>query len=133
MKIMLDTNILISAFVFKSKKMNTLIEILSKYHTILISEYTIEELKELIKSKFNVEEKYLARFLNTFPFKLINSPKKINENLFGIRDKDDYLILYTAILGNADIFITGDKDFENVKINKPKIMSASEFIEKYGN
>lgn len=32
MRIMLDTNILISAFIFKSKKMNELIKVLSNEH-----------------------------------------------------------------------------------------------------
>ena len=51
MRVMLDTNILISAFIFKSRKMNELIYKLSKEHEIVICSYTIEELKELIDSK----------------------------------------------------------------------------------
>ena len=30
-----------------------------------------------------------------------------------------------------DIFITGDKDFNDVKIDKPEIMTATEFLENY--
>ncbi len=52
MKVMLDTNILISAFIFKSNKMNNLIYELSKKHEIVICSYTIEELKELFENKF---------------------------------------------------------------------------------
>ena len=38
--------------------------------------------------------------------------KEINEDrLFEIRDENDYLILYTAIIENIDVLITGDKDF----------------------
>ncbi len=55
MRVMLDTNILISAFIFKSSKMNLLIENLSKEHEIVICSYTIDELKDLIKEKFNVD------------------------------------------------------------------------------
>ena len=54
---MLDTNILISAFIFKSSKMNSLIEKLSVEHEIVICSYTIDELNELIKEKFNVSRK----------------------------------------------------------------------------
>lgn len=66
MRVMLDTNILISAFIFKSSKMNLLIEKLSKEHEIVICSYTIDELKDLIKEKFNVEYKALDNFLSEF-------------------------------------------------------------------
>lgn len=131
MRVMLDTNILISAFIFKSKIMNELIYKLSKNHEIIICSYTIEELKELVDKKFKVNKKILEEFLKDFPFTLVNSPYHIDNKLFEIRDDDDYIILHTAILENVDIFITGDKDFDNISIEKPKIMNATEFLEKY--
>ncbi len=131
MRVMLDTNILISAFVFKSKKMNELIYKLSKEHEIIICSYTVEELKELINSKFKVSQKDLDEFLKDFPFDLVYSPTNVENKLFEIRDKDDYIILHTAIIEDVDIFITGDKDFDDVDIDKPEIMNATEFLEKY--
>lgn len=131
MRVMLDTNILISAFIFKSKIMNELIYKLSKNHEIIICSYTIEELKELVDKKFKVNKKILEEFLKDFPFTLVNSPYHIDNKLFEIRDDDDYIILHTAIVENVDIFITGDKDFDNISIEKPKIMDATEFLEKY--
>ena len=131
MRVMLDTNILISAFIFNSKKMNELIFNLTRYHEIVICSYTIDELKELMKYKFKVNEKYLDNFLKNFPFDLVYSPTNIEKKLFQIRDKDDYIILHTAIIENVDIFITGDKDFNDIEIDRPEIMNATEFFEKY--
>ena len=128
---MLDTNILISAFIFKSKKMNELIYKLSKKHEIVICSYTIEELQELMEHQFNVSLQALDDFLKDFPFDLVYSPKNDKDKLFEIRDKNDYIILYTAIIEDVDIFITGDKDFKDVDIDKPEIMSATEFLENY--
>ena len=59
MRVMLDTNILISSFIFKSKKMNNLIYKLSREHEIVICSYTINELIELIDKKFKVNKKRL--------------------------------------------------------------------------
>ena len=98
MRVMLDTNILISAFIFKSKKMNDLIYKLSKEHQIVICSYTIEELQELMQIKFKVSVQELDDFLRDFPFDLVYSPKNVEDKLFEIRDKDDYIILHTAIL-----------------------------------
>ena len=131
MKIMLDTNILISAFIFKSRKMNELIYKLSKEHEIIICSYTIEEIRKLIDKKFKVSIEVLDKFLDEFPFYQVYSPKNVEEKLFKIRDENDYIILHTAIIENVDIFITGDKDFNDVGIDKPLIMTANEFLEKY--
>ena len=130
MRVMLDTNILISAFVFKSKKMNELISKLSKEHDIIICSDTVEELKKLIETKFRVGQQDLDEFLKDFPFDLVYSPTSIENKLFEIRDKDDYIILHTAIIEDVDIFITGDKDFDDIDIDKPKIMNATEFLKK---
>ena len=131
MKVMLDTNILVSAFVFKSKKMNELIYKLSTEHEIVICSYTIEELKELVDRKFKVTQKDLDEFLKDFSFILVYSPTTVENKLFKIRDKEDYIILHTAIIENVDVFITGDKDFDDIDIDKPEIMNATEFLEKY--
>lgn len=53
------------------------------------------------------------------------------KKLFNIRDENDYIILHTAIVENVDVFITGDKDFYDVNVDNPEIMSTTEFLEKY--
>lgn len=131
MRIMIDTNILISAFVFKSKIMNNLINKITLEHNLLISSYCIDELKELTKEKFKIDYVELERFLNSFPFELAYSPEIIETKLFDIRDEDDYIILHTAIIEDVDVFITGDKDFNDIKIDKPEILTAKEFLERY--
>lgn len=131
MRVMLDTNILISSFLFKSSKINELIDELSKNHQIVICTYTIEEIKELINSKFKVNQKALDEFLKNFPFDLVYSPTYVENKLFKIRDDDDYIILHTAIIEDVDVFITGDKDFFEVIIDRPEIMSVSDFLNKY--
>ena len=131
MRIMLDTNILISAFVFKSKKMNELINVLSNEHKIVICSYCVSEMEELIKSKFNAKKKALEKFLQQFTYELVYSPTQIEEKKFEIRDEEDYIILHTAIIEDVDILITGDKDFKEVKIERPEILTATEFLEKY--
>lgn len=131
MKVMLDTNILISAFIFKSKSIYQLIDKLSTKHSIVISTYCINELKEVVRRKFKVDERVINVFLESFPFEIVKSPTKVKKKLFEIRDDDDYIILHTAIIENVDVFITGDKDFETVNIKKPKIMTIKEFLSNY--
>jgi predicted nucleic acid-binding protein len=36
-----------------------------------------------------------------------------------------------AIEANIDVLITGDKDFDEIRIQKPKIMKARNYIDEY--
>ena len=47
-----------------------------------------------------------------------------------IRDVSDRPILRAAVKAQADILITGDKDFLESGIKKPKIMTASAFVNR---
>lgn len=132
MRIMIDTNILISAFVFKSKSMNRLIEKIVENHDLIISSFVLDELNEVVKRKFPKQVETLDKFLTALSFQLVYSPKTPeNSNLFYIRDENDYMVLYTAIIEDVDVFITGDKDFKEVDIERPEILTLSEFLEKY--
>ena len=71
------------------------------------------------------------RFLSSLNYELILTPHKMKPNLFEIRDPNDYPVLYSAIIGSIDILLTGDKDFKNISIEKPEILSPSDFILKY--
>lgn len=59
------------------------------------------------------------------------TPSDLEEGLFDIRDIKDYPVLYTAIIEDVDILITGDKDFKGIDIEKPEIMTPTEFVEYY--
>jgi predicted nucleic acid-binding protein len=41
------------------------------------------------------------------------------------------MVLHSAIIADVDVLITGDKDFENIEIERPEIMTPKKFLEKY--
>ena len=130
MRIMLDTNVLISMFVFKS--FNSVIDKITQKHSIVLCSYVIDELHEVIERKFPDKQKNIERFLMKLPFELVYTPKTIEEHdLFTIRDADDEKVLYSAIIADVDILLTGDKDFSDIEIEKPEILTPSAFLEKY--
>lgn len=66
------------------------------------------------------------------PFELIYTPKTIEKHgMFVIRDVDDEKVLYSAIMADVDILLTGDKDFSDIDIERPEILTPGEFLEKY--
>jgi putative PIN family toxin of toxin-antitoxin system len=132
MRIMLDTNILISTFVFQSATMHKLIDLITDGHTIVLPSYAIEELKIVVKRKFPAKYMFLDEFLRELPFELAYTPDIINaDNYPYIRDQKDLPILVSAINEDVDILITGDKDFSDIEIEKPEILTTSEFLERF--
>lgn len=132
MRIMLDTNIFISMIFFPSEKMQALKTKLSKYHRIVICSYVIDELSEVVKRKFPHKQKLLDEFFTELPYELIYTPATIDAHeLFEIRDKNDEMVMYSAITADVDILLTGDKDFSDIDIDRPEILTPSEFLERY--
>mgnify|MGYP002410964219 CR=1 FL=1 len=111
--------------------MSTVIIKITEKHKLVISSFVIEELTEVVKRKFPNKVMALDTFLTSLPYELVYTPKNIPSNLFEIRDKKDYPVLYSAIIEDVDILITGDKDFKDLEIDKPVILTPAEFIETY--
>ena len=129
---MLDTNILISAIVFKSKQMNGIIKLLADKYSLVLCSYVIDELHEVVNSKFNDKTDDLEKFLFELPFEYVYTPQSLPQHdIFTIRDKDDEKVLYSAIIADVDILVTGDKDFYDVEIEHPKIVSPFDFLANY--
>lgn len=128
---MFDTNVLISAIVFKSKMMNKMLEIILSEHKLVLSSYVIEELKQVVSRKFEGKSMALDEFLTALPYEFVYTPDVMDKELFEIRDDKDYPVLYTAIIEDVDILITGDKDFAGVVIEKPEILTPADFLIRY--
>jgi len=132
MRVMLDTNILISALLFKSKLMDDLIECLANKHSIVLCSYVIDELHETVDSKFAAKNADVVRFLLELPFEYVYTPYVLpTHDYFTIRDSDDEKVLYSAIIADVDVLVTGDKDFHAVDIERPEILNPVDFLAKY--
>lgn len=69
-------------------------------------------------------------FFDGIRFEEFKTPEKIDEKKYPkIRDIKDLPVLVSAILSDSDILITGDKDFEGIKIDKPLIFTPSKYFE----
>lgn len=133
MRIMIDTNILISAILFPTPRMDELMRIATQKHKLILSTFVMDELTQVVARKFKGREKTIDDFLTKFSYELVYTPKKIVQGFVKIRDEKDYPVLYTAIIENADILISGDKDFSDIDIEKPEILTPAQFLDKYAH
>ena len=128
---MLDTNVLISAILFPGDKINNMMNYIFLRHQLVLSSYVVEELKSVVRRKFPKKEPVIEKLLLMMSYEYVYTPDDMKENLFSIRDVKDYPVLYTAIIEDIDILITGNRDFEDIIIDKPLIMTPKEFSDKY--
>lgn len=131
MRIMLDTNVLISLLLFPNERMNRMMEYIFSHHQLVLSSYVVDELKDVTKRKFPTKTKVVDTLLSGMSYELVYTPTEMESDVFEIRDVKDYPVLYTAILEDVDILITGDKDFDGIDIDRPEILTPNNFINQY--
>ena len=132
MRIMIDTNLLVSAFVLSSSYLLKLVDIIAEDHKIVLSTYGIDELKRVTQYKFPAKYDLLESFLRELPYELVYTPEKIDKSKYPpIRDIKDLPILVSAMIEDVDILLTNDIDFTSLEIEKPEILTPKDFLETY--
>ncbi len=131
MKVMLDTNVIASAILFPGETINRLMYSIFNDHELYLSSYVLDELNEVMKRKFPAKFDSYENFLRKLSYYHVVTQTFPEPALFHIRDSKDYPVLYSAITADIDILITGDKDFADIDIDKPRILTPREFLEQY--
>ena len=131
LRIMLDTNVLISLLLFPNHRMNAMMDTIFTQHELVLSSFVVDELKAVVRRKFPSKIQVVDKLLSKMSYELVYTPDEMDKSLFDIRDAKDYPVLYTAIVEDVDILITGDKDFADIDIEKPEIMTPADFMTEY--
>ena len=126
MRVVLDTNVIISGLLFDGVPEQVILSILGREHELVLSPFIIEETTKILSDKFNVkpdtislleqllsqaEMQYFQTFLDT------------------LGDKPDNRILETAIKGKADFIVTGDRPLLELRSYKiVRIVKPADFL-----
>ena len=134
MRILIDTNILISAALNShGTPYKAYLKAVTYPNKGIICDQNIEELWRIFNRKFPTKismlEKFLAYSLSVIEVATTPEMEEDAEKL--IRDVKDRPILRAALNAKADVLLTGDKDFLESGVTDPKIMTAAEFLEMY--
>lgn len=127
LRIVIDTNILVSSILIKSSLPDIAFQVARKNGVILLSDATLQELQEVLtRSKF---DKYISldiRYQFLTKIKLESEQIFISELIKQCRDPKDNKFLEVAFNGNATHIITGDQDllelnpFRGISILTPR-------------
>ena len=131
MRVLIDTNILISAALSPNgTPYKAFLKAVTYPNKGIICDQNIEELRRIFNRKFPQKISLLEHFLTIalLTMEVIPTPIEEFEEESYIRDVADRPILRAALNAKVDILLTGDKDFLESGIIHPKIITATEFV-----
>ena len=119
MRLVLDTNVIILALLFDGLPEKLLLSTLGGLHELVLSSYIIAETSRILEDKFEVQPtniKLLQQLL--YEGQIVYFEPFLDL----VADEPDNRILETAVKGNADYLVTGDKlllqlkEYQSLKI-----------------
>ena len=123
MKIVLDTNVLVAAFITHGV-CNELFENCTLHHEVFVSKFILEEFRDVLIEKFDFtsnQANEAVRLLQTRS--TIVNPTSLDRPVS--RDPDDDNVIATAVAAACNCIVTGDKDllclerFQGIEILPP--------------
>jgi putative PIN family toxin of toxin-antitoxin system len=126
-KVFLDTNVLASALTTRGLCAE-LFEVVLQSHELLTSDPVLRELERILPGKLGQSEEVTEGFINLLrTHALLVTTEGASPSL---PDPDDEPIVASAIAGNANIFVTGDKALlELQSVEQLPIVSPRKFWE----
>ena len=128
-KIVLDSNVIISGIVFGGKPRELLNHIVEGRLTLYLSKFIIDEILEILKRKF----KYTQPMLFAVETELLSISVIIEPDIeinYIAEDEDDNKILECAVSGGCDYIISGDRHLLSIsKYESIEIKSVSNFLD----
>ncbi len=107
MRVFFDTNVLVSAFLARGLCADLLRLVLTE-HTLVTSEVVLDELCDVLSRKGRLppaQIEAIATFLRDQPI----APRPAQTLQLGLVDGDDEWVVASAVLIEADLFVTGDQ------------------------
>ena len=123
MRILVDTNVLVSAVVFDGSPEKLLKTLVEKNYRVFITTYIEKEFFDIIDLKWKDKADVLRGVFYKMDFSVLKSTDEVLGNL---RDPKDIAVLSDALYYHADVILTGDKDFLESGYKTPKMLSVSD-------
>lgn len=131
-KVVLDTNIIVSGILFGGKPKDILELVYSEKIIAVTSQFLLTELQEVLLKKFKFTKEAIlditGKIKEVYYFVL---PNKI---IHVLKDNPDNRVLEAAVEGNCSFIITGDRALLKLKtFKKIKIVTPNQFLSSIRN
>ena len=108
MRVLLDTNVLVSAFATRGLCADVMRQVLAE-HTFVTAEVVLQQFRRVLRTRLKVPADTIdaiEAFLREH--EVVRKPTAPHH--LAVRDADDRWVLASAVAGGADVLVTGDHD-----------------------
>ena len=128
-RVVVDTNVLVSALIAKGKPLALVQRLLDK-HTVVLSSQILAELADVLsRDKFTITKAQIDWFISLLLRKSTIISASGNLKII-LEDPDDNIVLLTAINGKANYIVRGDKHLLTLKkFEGIEIVTISQLLE----
>jgi len=131
MRVLIDTNILVSAVLFpKGLARQALVNAIEGDDEAIVCGYSITELWEVFERKFPNEVRLLPQFMAYLSsgMTIVATPEYADVDGPVLRDPKDQPILLAAYAADADLILTGDKDLLDAGLDRPQVVNPRTYL-----
>ena len=125
MKVMIDSNVLVSAVYNPNSTPARVVRDVCENHELLLCDYIVAECYDVVGRKFPQHIPVLDKLLASLGYSLVAAPRGGGAR---IADPKDAPILNAAILENVDVIISGDGHFLKLDMERPKILNPTRYL-----
>lgn len=125
MKVVLDTNVLIAAFIAHGT-CHELFEYVVQHHTLITSNFILQEFQTKMEQKFQLNPSTVREATDILQQRMeVVTPRQLSDPVS--RDPDDDNVLGTVVAGECDCLVNGDKDlldlhsYQGIPILQPSV------------
>jgi uncharacterized protein len=130
MRIMINTNVIISALLKKGSVPDLVLVYVCENHELILCEQIISEAYSVTRRRFPQQLSVLEDFFAELRYELVRSPKSVK---YKIKDIKDQPILNAAITQKVDILVNGDRHFLELDPENLLIIAPAEYKELFIN
>ena len=124
MKVMVDTNVIISALLFPASLPARILLHVTSNHALVLCDHIVTEIRDVVSRKRPDLSGDLDALLAQLSYELVIAPQEPGKR---IQDPKDQPILNAAVMAGVDVIVPGDKHFLKLSLERPKAMSPAEF------
>ena len=129
MRVLLDTNVLVSAVTTRGLCADVFRALLAA-HELVTCAQVLQEVRRILRIKFGVPEPLIAEYLELIgQDAIVAEPEDLPD--LPIQDRDDAAIVAAAIGARAEVLVTGDHELQSFKnAGKVRLLSPRAFWEE---
>jgi len=126
-RVFLDTNVLVAAFTSRGLCADV-VRVTLADHALLTGEVNLRELRRVLRQRMKVPVAQVQRAEALLRAQtVVRKPKRPPDA--AVRDPDDLWVLASAVAGEADVLVTGDRDLLELPDPPVAIVSPRQFWE----